>query len=594
MNDNVNPAAWFGQANAMFKAWADQQQAALRAWTAQASAAAATPNASVPPPSLESMFGAAQAMWADSLQRWTSVAQQALPAGSFDAMLKAMFDPSRWPDLASSPLDRAIEHLVDGPSYATLWTLDRKLLKAQKLRLEWSRDLAAYQLVLHSAWSEALQRFFAEINARRRADHDLARAHRCVDRRRERDAGRSASQAGVPGSAAPPDALVHRMPAAGARDRGRLVRDAPHSRRAPRSTISRAPSTSCDASSARCPATRMPASAPQASRAATRESARAARASPHAQAPGNPMTGRLQLDPSRSAQELAELSQRMLRGGEALRSIRDEDVQIATTPKREVYRQDKTVLYHYTPMTDRRIERPVLVVYGLVGRYTMTDLQEDRSLIRNLLQQGVDLYAVDWGNPTRADRWLTLDDYIDRYLADCIEHICRAHDVDSINLLGVCEGGVFTLCYAALHPERVNNLIVTITPVDFHADQAEGRKEHGFINLWTRSLSGRGRRSADRGERQPARRADELRVLDDDAAREPHEIQPGPARRRRRSQQAAQLPAHGEMAGRSAASPGRSREAMAEGSLPGEPAGAEPLRDLGAEGRARARSRCRC
>jgi hypothetical protein len=164
MNGNANPAAWFDQANAMFKAWTDQQQAALRAWTAQASAAVAAPSSSAPSPSLESMFGAAQAMWADSLQRWSSVAQQAMPAGSFDAMLKAMFDPSRWPDLASSPLDRAIEHLVDGPNYATLFTLDRQLLKAQKLRLEWSRDLAAYQLVLHSAWSEALQRFFAEIH----------------------------------------------------------------------------------------------------------------------------------------------------------------------------------------------------------------------------------------------------------------------------------------------------------------------------------------------------------------------------------------------------------------------------------------------
>ncbi len=65
--------------------------------------------------------------------------------------------------------------------------------------------------------------------ARGRADQDLARAHRRLDRRRERDAGRSASQARVPGSAAPPDALVHRVPAAGARDRGGLVRDAPHS-----------------------------------------------------------------------------------------------------------------------------------------------------------------------------------------------------------------------------------------------------------------------------------------------------------------------------------------------------------------------------
>jgi hypothetical protein len=35
----------------------------------------------------------------------------------------------------------------------------------------------------------------------------------------------------------------------------------------------------------------------------------------------------------------------------------------------------------------------------LFGRYTMADLQEDRSLVRNLLNLGIDLYVVDWGNP---------------------------------------------------------------------------------------------------------------------------------------------------------------------------------------------------
>ena len=46
----------------------------------------------------------------------------------------------------------------------------------------------------------------------------------------------------------------------------------------------------------------------------------------------------------------------------------------------------------------------MLIVYSLIGRYTMTDLQEDRSLIRNLLNQGVDLWVMDWGNASRADR----------------------------------------------------------------------------------------------------------------------------------------------------------------------------------------------
>ena len=47
---------------------------------------------------------------------------------------------------------------------------------------------------------------------------------------------------------------------------------------------------------------------------------------------------------------------------------------------------------------------------------------------------------------------------------------------------------MFSLCYAALYPERVKNLILTITPVDFHAGPGRGRPSHGFINLWTRSL----------------------------------------------------------------------------------------------------------
>ena len=30
--------------------------------------------------------------------------------------------------------------------------------------------------------------------------------------------------------------------------------------------------------------------------------------------------------------------------------------------------------------------------------------------------------------------------------------------------------------------------MLTITPVDFHADQDDGRSDHGFVNLWLRSL----------------------------------------------------------------------------------------------------------
>ncbi len=205
-------------------------------------------------------------------------------------------------------------------------------------------------------------------------------------------------------------------------------------------------------------------------------------------APKAPTTP-LPLNPAEMMAEVAELGRRISAGAKLFADVRDADVQIATTPKDLVWSQDKVSLYRYRPLAESKGLPPVLIVYGLIGRYTMADLQEDRSLVRNLLNLGLDLYVVDWGNPGRADRYVTIDDYVDDYLAECVAFIGAAAGREKINLLGICEGGVFTTCYAALYPERVNAMVLTITPIDFHADTRESRAGHGFINVWTRSLS---------------------------------------------------------------------------------------------------------
>lgn len=145
--------------------------------------------------------------------------------------------------------------------------------------------------------------------------------------------------------------------------------------------------------------------------------------------------------PANFLADAAEFGTRMLTGGRLLHSMRDADVEIATTPKDLVWTQDKVSLFHYRPLTEKRIGIPVLFCYGLIGRWTMTDLQEDHSLVRNLLNLGIDLYVVDWGNPSRADRYLTLDDYILGYLSGCVAEVAKRAGVPKINLLGICEGG---------------------------------------------------------------------------------------------------------------------------------------------------------
>ncbi len=170
--------------------------------------------------------------------------------------------------------------------------------------------------------------------------------------------------------------------------------------------------------------------------------------------------------------EYTELAQKVVKGIENLSRLREEDIEIGVTPKDVVYQEDKLVLYRFKPMVEKPLHVPVLIVYALVNRPFMVDLQEDRSLVANLLKLGLDVYLIDWGYPSRADRWLTLDDYINGYINNCVDFIRASHGLEKINLLGICQGGTFSLCYASIYPEKVKNEIVMVAPVDFHIPNA--------------------------------------------------------------------------------------------------------------------------
>ncbi|GAB6844339.1 polyhydroxyalkanoate synthase [Methylorubrum rhodinum] len=205
--------------------------------------------------------------------------------------------------------------------------------------------------------------------------------------------------------------------------------------------------------------------------------------------PTSPPASPVAITPIDALAEVSALGKRIAEGTKLFGEVRDEAVQIGTTPKDLVWSQDKVRLYRYRPLAESRGLPPVLIVYGLIGRYTMADLQEDRSLVRNLLNLGLDLYVVDWGHPGRAERFVTMDDYVDGYVGACVDVVSELSGRETISLLGICEGGVFTTCYAALYPERVSAMVLTITPIDFHADKDSDRPGHGFINVWTRALA---------------------------------------------------------------------------------------------------------
>jgi polyhydroxyalkanoate synthase len=176
--------------------------------------------------------------------------------------------------------------------------------------------------------------------------------------------------------------------------------------------------------------------------------------------------------------------------GALLADLADEAVQIATLPKREVFAIDKVRLFEYEPLADPLEDVPPIVIcYGLFGRQTMIDLQEDRSLVRNLLEAGHRVYVVDWGNPTRVDRHLKIDDYVQRYLGGCLRFANAQNDDKPSVVFGICEGGTFSACLAALEPDLFAGLALAITPIDFEGDPENFWLGEGQLNLWLGHLT---------------------------------------------------------------------------------------------------------
>lgn len=186
-------------------------------------------------------------------------------------------------------------------------------------------------------------------------------------------------------------------------------------------------------------------------------------------------------NPERISEELTDFAKKIGTGFKNLKDLGPLDSGV--TPRDSVYEEDKLTLFHYKSPNQKKPSNPtpVLIVYALVNRPYMTDLQEDRSLIRNLLDHGLDVYLIDWGYPDRSDRFTNLNDYINGYIDRCVDMIRERHGLDQINLLGICQGGAFSLCYAAIHGEKVKNLITMVTPVDFHTSD-------NLLSRWVRQV----------------------------------------------------------------------------------------------------------
>ncbi|MBV9417498.1 MAG: alpha/beta fold hydrolase [Solirubrobacterales bacterium] len=149
-----------------------------------------------------------------------------------------------------------------------------------------------------------------------------------------------------------------------------------------------------------------------------------------------------------------------------------DDAVVGATPKEVVWTHRETTLYRYRS-SDRRYRIPILLVFALINRPDIFDLRPGSSLVEYLIEEGFDVFLVDWGYPDEEDAEMGLDEFVCDELDWAVRETLRASDADAVTLMGWCIGATLCAMYCALDrgSERppVRNLVELTMPIDGRA-----------------------------------------------------------------------------------------------------------------------------
>ncbi len=150
---------------------------------------------------------------------------------------------------------------------------------------------------------------------------------------------------------------------------------------------------------------------------------------------------------------------------------------LANTPGAVVFRNEVCELIQYTPRTEKVYRRPFLMVPPEINKFYLYDLSPKKSFIRYGLDNGLQMFAISWRNPTAAQRDWNLDTYV-QAVEEAIDVTRAITASEDCNLLGGCAGGITTVSLvghlASRGERKVNALILMVTLLDMSAETQLG------------------------------------------------------------------------------------------------------------------------
>jgi polyhydroxyalkanoate synthase subunit PhaC len=142
---------------------------------------------------------------------------------------------------------------------------------------------------------------------------------------------------------------------------------------------------------------------------------------------------------------------------------------LACTPGAVVFRNPLLELIQYAPTTANVQKRPLVITPPQINKYYAMDLSPDKSMVRFLLNSGIQTFCISWRNPTAEQR----DWGLDRYVAALDEAVDAVRDIvssDDITMMGSCSGGITASAYLGTlvgrNEHKIKNIVLAVCVLD--------------------------------------------------------------------------------------------------------------------------------
>ncbi|MEO0326401.1 MAG: class III poly(R)-hydroxyalkanoic acid synthase subunit PhaC, partial [Myxococcota bacterium] len=95
---------------------------------------------------------------------------------------------------------------------------------------------------------------------------------------------------------------------------------------------------------------------------------------------------------------------------------------VGQTPHDVAYAENKWRLLHFRGPEAPRERTPIVMVPSLINRWYVLDLMPGRSFVEYLVDEGHDVYVIDWGTPGPEDRYVRFEDIVLRSIGRALRH----------------------------------------------------------------------------------------------------------------------------------------------------------------------------